>query len=72
MIDKPQLISCTPNADDVILKSSIMYHFQCSEDEAGKILEEAQSKDSNYKEKCMDIILHKKKRRELEQVSSNT
>lgn len=67
--EKPQLISNTPNPDDVILKSSIMYHFQCSEEEASKILEEAQGKDFNYKEKCMDIILHKEERRELEQVS---
>lgn len=69
IVDKPQLISYTPNSDDVILKSSIMYHFQCSEEEAGKILESAQAKDSNYKEKSMDIILHKEERRELEQVN---
>ncbi len=67
--DKPRLISYTENADDVILKSSIMYHFQCSEVEAEKLLESAIKKDSEYKSKCMDIILHKEERRELEQVS---
>lgn len=67
--DKPNLISYTPNADDVILKSSIMYHFQCSENEAEQILMDSEKKDSNYKSKCMDIILHKEERRELEQVN---
>lgn len=69
IIDKPHLISYTPNADDVILKSSIMYHFQCSEKEAENLLKVASEKDSDYKAKCMDIILHKEERRELEQVS---
>lgn len=69
IIDKPHLISYTPNADDVILKSSIMYHFQCSEKEAENLLEIATKKDCDYKAKCMDIILHKEERRELEQVS---
>ncbi len=69
IIDKPQLISYTPDADDVILKSSIMYHFQCSEKEAENLLENATKKDSDYKAKSMNIILHKEERRELEQVS---
>lgn len=67
--EKPVLISYTQNADDVILKSSIMYHYQCSEDEAEKIFEKSMSKDSEYRNKSMDIILHKEERRELEQVS---
>ena len=67
--NSPCLISCTPNADDVILKSSIMYHFQCSEADAEKILIDSEKKDSEYKAKCMDIILHKEERRELEQVN---
>lgn len=67
--DKPNLISYTQNADDVILKSSIMYHFQCTEIEAEKILENATKKDPEYKSKCMDVILHKEERRELEQVN---
>ena len=63
------LVSYTPNPDDVILTSSIMYHFQCSKEKAEQILRESISKDPEYREKCMDIILHKEERRELEQVS---
>ena len=69
VIDKPKMISCTPNSDDVILKSAVMYHFQCSEDEAEKIIVDCEKKDPEYREKCMDIILHKEERRELEQVN---
>ncbi len=68
IIDKPHLISYTPSSDDVILKSSVMYHYQCSEDIASKIISDAEKKDPNFKEKLMDIILHKEERRELEQV----
>ena len=67
--DKPILISNTPNPDDVIIKSSIMYHFQCSENEAKQIIEESEKKDPEYKSKSMNIILHKEERRELEQVN---
>ncbi|MCI8486691.1 MAG: FAD-dependent thymidylate synthase [Clostridia bacterium] len=67
--DKPTLISYTQNPDDVIIKSSIMYHFQCSENEASEILINSEKKDPHYKAKCMDIILHKEERRELEQVN---
>lgn len=69
IVEKPELISYTPNADDVILKSSIMYHFQCSEEQAKEILESSEQKDAEYKAKCMDKILHKEERRELEQVN---
>lgn len=69
IVDKPVLLSYTPNPDDVILKSSIMYHFQCSESEAEIMLNDAISKDANFKEKYMDIILHKDENRELEQVN---
>ena len=67
--EKPRLISYTPNPDDVILKSSIMYHYQCSEEEAEKILSLSEQKDCEYKAKSMDIILHKEEKRELEQVN---
>lgn len=67
--EKPRLISYTPNPDDVILKSSIMYHYQCSEDEAEEILKQSEQKDADYKAKCMDVILHKEEKRELEQVN---
>lgn len=68
VIDKPKLISYTHNSDDVIIKSSVMYHYQCDSTIADKIIEEAISKDSNFKDKMMNIILHKEERRELEQV----
>ena len=68
VIDKPKLISYTPNSDDVIIKSSIMYHYQCDANTANKIIEDSIKKDPEFKEKLMDIILHKEERRELEQV----
>jgi len=69
IVDKPKLISCTPNADDVILASSIMYHYQCSQDEAYRILEDMEKKDKNARTKLMKNIVHKPERRELEQVT---
>ena len=68
IIDKPHLISYTPNSDDVILNSAIMYHYQCNKEQAQAIMTEAEKTDSNFKENLMDIILHKEERRELEQV----
>ena len=68
IIDKPHLVSYTPSSDDVILESSVMYHFQCSKEEAINIIKDGESKDPHFKEKLMDIILHKEERRELEQV----
>ena len=67
--EKTKLISYTPTPDDIILKSSIMYHYQCSEKEAENILNESEKIDSEYKKKSMDIILHKTENRELEQVN---
>ena len=69
ILEKTNLISYTPNPDDVILKSSIMYHFQCNEDEANTILLESMQKDTDYKKNYMNIILHKEEKRELEQVN---
>ncbi len=68
IIDKPHLVSYTPSADDVILNSSVMYHYQVDRIAANKIIEDAVQKDVNFKEKLMDVILHKEERRELEQV----
>lgn len=68
IIEKTKLMSYTPNPDDVVIKSAIMYHYQCGENEANEIIEECCSKDSKFKESFMDIILHKEERRELEQV----
>lgn len=67
--DKTNMISYTPNADDVVLESSIMYHYQCSRDEAKEILKNIVKKDKNAKENMMSEIVHKNERRELEQVS---
>ena len=69
ILEKTNIISYTPNPDDVILKSSIMYHFQCNEDEANTILLESMQKDTDYKKNYMNIILHKEEKRELEQVN---
>ena len=66
--DKAKLISYTPNADDVVLESSIMYHYQCSNEQAKKILSDMVKKDKDAKTKLMQNILHKEQRRELEQV----
>ena len=68
VIDKPKLISYTPDSDDVIINSSIMYNYQCDKNTANSIVEKAINKDSSFKEKFMNIILHKNESRELEQV----
>lgn len=67
--EKTNMISYTPNSDDVVLESSIMYHYQCSKEKAKEILENIVKKDANAKEKMMYEIMHKEERRELEQVS---
>ncbi len=69
IVDKATMISYTPNADDVVLESSIMYHYQCSNEQAKEILKEMVKKDKDAKVKLMQNILHKEERRELEQVS---
>ena len=69
ILDKANMISYTPNADDVVLESSIMYHYQCSKEQAKDILNKMSKKDKDAKEKLMQNILHKEERRELEQVS---
>lgn len=69
ILDRPVMTSYTPNADNVVLTSSIMYHYQCTKEEAEKILKDMESKDENCKEKMMQVILKKEERRELEQVN---
>lgn len=69
IIEKATMISYTPKADDVVLESSIMYHYQCSRECAREILENMIKNDKNAKEKMMYGIMHKEERRELEQVS---
>ena len=44
ILEKPELLSYTPNADDVVLESNIMYHYQCSEKMADEILKELEEK----------------------------
>lgn len=68
IIDKPLLISHTPDPDNVILNSSVMYYYQCSKEKAINIISDAENKDTNFKANLMNIILHKEERRELEQV----
>ena len=67
--ENTNMISFTPNADDVVLESSIMYHYQCSKEKAKTILEDMIKKDVQAREKMMSEIMHKTERRELEQVS---
>lgn len=67
--EKTNMISYTPNSDDVVLESYIMYHYQCSKDEAKAILNNMVKKDEKAKEKMMYEIMHKEERRELEQVT---
>ncbi len=69
ILDKAKMISYTPDADDVVLESSIMYHYQCSKEEAKEILMNMVKKDKDAKAKMMSEIMHKNERRELEQVS---
>lgn len=69
IIEKTNMISYTPNADDVVLESAIMYHYQCSKEKAKEILNNIVKKDGKAKEKMMYEIMHKEERRELEQVS---
>lgn len=68
IIDKPRIIDYTENADDKVLKSHIMYHYQCNIEQAEDILKKLESKDKNIKEKLMYEILNKVENRELEQV----
>lgn len=67
IIDKPKLIDYTKNADDVVIESHIMYHYQCTREKAKEILTEIELKDNKCKEKIMDSILNKEENRELEQ-----
>ena len=69
IIDSPQLISYTSNCDEVIIQSYIMYHYQCSKEQAIDILMDLEKKDKDVKNKLMQIILHKEERRELEQTN---
>ena len=69
ILEKTNMISYTPNSDDVVLESAIMYHYQCSREKAKEILTNMVKKDEKAKEKMMYEIMHKEERRELEQVT---
>lgn len=69
ILEKPKMVSNTPNPDEVIIQSAIMYNYQCSKEEANAIIEEAEKQDANFKQNIMNIILKQNEQRELEQVS---
>lgn len=67
--EKAKLISYPQNPDNIVLESAIMYHYQCTLEQAKEILNKAESLDSSAREKMMDIILNKTENRELEHVN---
>lgn len=69
ILEKTKLIAYTPGADEVVLESMIMYHYQCSKEQAKEILKQMVEKDPEAKKKLMKNIMNKEERRELEQVS---
>ncbi len=69
ILDKPKLVSYTENSDDIVLESLIMYHYQCSKEEATKKLDEMIKKDNKAKYKLMKELVSKDEQRELEQVN---
>ena len=69
IIPNVKLVSYTQNCDDVIILSYIMYHYQCSQEQAMEILKKLEKDDKDIKDKIMKTILHKEERRELEQTS---
>ena len=56
IVQKPILISNTPNIDETIINSYIMYHYQCSLNEVENIKKELEDKEKEYKIKIMHII----------------
>lgn len=64
-----KLIDYPENADDIVLESSIMYHYQCSRDKAKEILNEMEKENKDIKKILMNEILNKPENRELEQVN---
>lgn len=69
IISEPKLISYAKDCDNIIILSYIMYHYQCSDNEAKIILKDLEKEDKEIKEKLMQTILHKEEKRELEQTS---
>lgn len=68
IVKEAQIISHTVNPDEEVLKSHIMYHYQCTEEKAKEILKHMEEDDKKIKEKLMNEILNKTENRELEQV----
>lgn len=69
IFDKAKLLNYTPNVDNTIIESAIMYRNQCTSELANEILNELEKKDSNIKEKIINDIKWADEQRELEQVS---
>lgn len=69
ILDKPKLIHYTQNADQQVILSHIMYHYQCTEAKAKELLLEMEVKDKDCRNRIMDNLLNKEENRELEQVS---
>lgn len=69
ILEKPQLIHYTQNADEQVILSHIMYHYQCTESEAKKVLDDMEKRDKDCRNKIMQNILNKEEKRELEQVN---
>ena len=67
ILEKARIVSHTENPDNVVIESYIMYHYQCTNEQAKDIIKQLEAKDSNSKEKIMSIILNKPENRELEQ-----
>ena len=69
IVDQAKIISHTEEPDNVVLETYIMYHYQCTKEQAKNIIKQLEEKDSTIKEKIMNIILNKTENRELEQVN---
>ena len=69
IVDQAKIISHTEEPDNVVIETYIMYHYQCTKEQAKNIIKQLEEKDSTIKEKIMNIILNKTENRELEQVN---
>ena len=67
ILNQAKIISHTEEPDNVVIESYIMYHYQCTKEQAKDIIMQLEAKDSEIKEKIMNIILNKSENRELEQ-----
>ncbi len=68
ILDKPKLLSCTPNVDDTILLSAIMRRYQFDKEKAKKIFNNL-CKDETFKQELMKKIVFSSDKLELTQVN---